>query len=240
MPLTDEQGVVGVAQVFGAEAGAFAPAAVGSLQSVCRAAALALENARLYDRAGALFALANTLSTTLDLQAVGDFIAQQIALAMGAKGCTVRGLDRGTRRLELIGAYGLSKKYLLEKGPVLAGENIAEVLAGKPSTIRDVANDSRMQYPSAAIEEGIKSLATVPMVVKGVVTGIVRVYTDQIYDFASEDVAFLCAAAGVAGAAVENSRLYDGIRQDFEVLVDEIVYMRRAARAVGGSREAQK
>lgn len=239
VPLADGPGTVGVAQVYGSDAREFSNATVNMLVAQGRTGALALENARLYDRAGALFALANALSTTLELQAVGDSIAEQVARAMGAKGCTVRVLDRMTRRLDLIGSYGLSRKYLLDKGPVTAGAHLSEVLAGKPVAIRDVATDPRMQYPQAAIEEGIASMATVPMVVKGVVTGVLRVYTDQPYDFAAEDIAFLCAAAGVAGAAVENARLYDGIRQDFEVLVDEIVYMRRAARAVGGSKEAR-
>ena len=40
-------------------------------------------------------------------------------------------------------------------------------------------------------------------------------------------------AGGVAAAAVENARLYDGIGNDFDTLMDEIIFMRRAAQAVG-------
>lgn len=37
----------------------------------------------------------------------------------------------------------------------------------------------------------------------------------------------------MAAAAVENARLYDGIGNDFDTLMDEIIFMRRAAQAMG-------
>ncbi|MHB1007241.1 MAG: GAF domain-containing protein [Chloroflexota bacterium] len=201
-------------------------------------AALALENARMYDRAAALFSLAQTLSGTLQLGQVGNLISEAVAKAMGVKGATVRSLDRIARRLDVVGSYGLSAKYVWEKGPVIAEESIRDALDGKPTSIRDVTDDPRVQYPAAAVEEGIRSIVSVPMVVKGVVTGVLRIYSARPFEFTPDDAAFLAAAAEVAGAAVENARLYDGIRHDFDVLMDEIVFMRRAARAVGGSKEA--
>jgi GAF domain-containing protein len=200
--------------------------------------AVALENARLCDRAASLFELANTVSTTMELKAVGNVIAEQVAKAMAVKGSSIRTLDRKDRRLDLIGSYGLSRAYLTDKGPVIAGENLTDVLEGKPAIIRDVTTDRRTQYPEAATAEGIASMATVPMVVKGVITGVLRVYTEEPYDFDQEEVAFLTAAAGVAGAAVENARIYSGIQEDFDVLVNEIVFMRRAARAVSRGKDA--
>lgn len=238
VPLLLEGEPIAITQVLSTTPRQFTADDASKLMGEAAMAALALENARLYDRAGTLFALAKTLSSTLEMGQVGNLIAENVAKAMGAKGCTVRSLDRLAKRLDLVGAYGLSRKYLWEKGPVLAEESIAEALEGKPTAIRDVANDPRVQYPAAAVEEGISSIASIPMVVKGVVTGVLRVYTAQPFDFSPEDVAFLTAAAALAGAALENARLYDGIRHDFEVLMDEIVYMRRAARAVGGSKEA--
>ncbi len=238
LPLLVDGSPVGIMQLYAEAPRAFSNDAVPGLLRQAALAATAIENARLHDRAVVLFDLANTLSSTLDMAQVGNLIAATVARALGAKGCTVRSLDRMARRLDLVGAYGLSRKYLWDKGPVLASQSIADALEGRPTAIYDVAGDPRVQYPQAAVAEGISSIASIPMVVKGVVTGVLRVYTAQPHEFSPEEMAFLCAAAGVAGAALENARLYDGIRHDFEILMDEIVFMRRAARAVGGSKEA--
>lgn len=234
LPLNWRQRSLGVIQLFREGSEPFGDEEVSHLARYATAAAAALENARLYDRAQVLFSLAQTVSSTLDLQQVGDLIAEKVTKAMGAKGCTVRSLERLSSQLQLVGAYGLSHKYLFEKGPVLASASIRDALDGKPTAIFDVAHDERAQYPAAAIEEGIGSIASVPMVVKGVVTGVLRVYTSKPHEFQPDEMAFLCAAAGVAAAAVENARLYDGIRHDFDTLMDEIIFVRRAARAVGG------
>ncbi len=237
LPLQTGERPLAVLQILGEARPELSQQQAAALCDLAAMAALALENAQRYDQASALFELSKTLSTTLDMVQVGNLIAEHVAKAIGAKGCTVRSLDRIARRLDLVGAYGLSRKYLHDKGPVLAGQSIADALEGKPTAIFNVAEDPRVQYPQAAVEEGISSIASIPMVVKGVVTGVLRVYTAQPHEFSPEEMAFLCAAAGVAGAALENARLYDGIRHDFEILMDEIVFMRRAARAVGGSKE---
>ncbi|MCL4465018.1 MAG: GAF domain-containing protein [Chloroflexi bacterium] len=238
LPLSWQGHAVGVVQIFRRHSEGYSDEEVQQLLGQGQAVAVALENARLYDRAQVLFYLAQTVSSTLDMEHIGDLIAEKVSKAVGTKGCTVRSLDRLSNQLQLVGAYGLSHQYLFEKGPVIASTSIRDALDGKPTQIFDVANDERAQYPAAAILEGIGSIASIPMVVKGVVTGVLRVYTARPYEFSPDEMAFLCAAAGVAAAAVENARLYDGIRHDFDTLMDEIVFVRRASRSSGGSREA--
>ena len=238
LPLYVDGRPAGIMQLLDRPERKLTPAEQQTMRRQAASAALALDNARMYDRAAALFGLAQTLSGTLHVGQVGALISEAVAKAMGVKGATVRSLDRIARRLDVVGSYGLSAKYVWEKGPVLAEESIRDALDGKPTAIADVTTDPRVQYPEAAAEEGVRSIASVPMVVKGVVTGVLRIYSSKPYEFTPDDVAFLSAAAEVAGAAVENARLYDGIRHDFDVLMDEIVFMRRAARAAGGSKEA--
>jgi GAF domain-containing protein len=194
-------------------------------------AAAALEHARLSERDRVLFDVARAVSSTLELKEVAKVIAANAVKAMGAKGGSVRLIDKSRKRLELLAAHGLSRDYT-DKGYLDIERSIAEALEGKPVLVFDVINDSRVQYPDAALKEGICSILSVPMVIKGVTTGILRVYTALPYEFTADDIEFLSALASAGAAAIENARLYDGIRQDFEVLMDEIVYMRRAARSM--------
>lgn len=232
LPLGTQEGSQGVMQLFRAHPEQFSSEDAERLVKQASVAAIALRNARLYDRAQVLFYLTQTVSSTLDMGQIGNLIAEKVAKAIGAKGCTVRSLERLSGQLQLVGAYGLSHQYLFDKGPVIASASIHDALDGKPTAIHDVSRDERVQYPAAALQEGIAAIASIPMVVKGVVTGVLRVYVAKPHEFPPDEMAFLCAAGEVAAAAVENARLYDGIRSDFDTLMDEIIFMRRAAQAV--------
>lgn len=231
VPMTLRGTITGVLQVYGSEPGRFDDRDKQVLMAMGSVAAAAIESARLFERDRVLFEVARAVSSTLELREVAKLIAANTARAMGVKGCSVRLVDRNRRRLELLGSYGLSREYL-EKGSVDVEKSIAEALEGRPVVVFDASNDIRVQYPDAAREEGICSIASVPMVLKGVTTGVLRVYTAVPYEFTPDDIEFLSALASAGAAAIENARLYDGIKQDFEVLMDEIVYMRRAARGV--------
>lgn len=230
LPMLLRETVAGVLQVCAGEPREFDDRDISTLKAMASVAAAAIENARLSERDRVLFEVARAVSSTLELKQVARLIAANAAKAMGAKGCSVRIIDRNRLRLELLGAYGLSREYL-EKGSVDVERSIAEALGGKPVVVFDAASDSRVQYPDAARKEGICSIASIPMVLKGVTTGVLRVYTAVPYEFTADDIEFLSALASAGAAAIENARLYDGIRQDFEVLMDEIVYMRRSARS---------
>jgi len=75
--------------------------------------------------------------------------------ALKVKGCTLFLFSAKSAELKLAGSYGLSDEYL-DKGPISALHSIASSLEeGKPVAIFDVADDPRIQYPHAALKEGI-------------------------------------------------------------------------------------
>lgn len=237
LPMIIDGSTIGVIQLLTEHRREFPSAEVSRLLAEANLSAVALENARLYDRGQALLEIARTVSSTLEMRQVGDLIAKTVATVMNAKGCTARSLNRVTRQLELVGGYGLSRNYLVEKGPVLADASIRDALEGKVTIIDHVESDPRMQYPEAALREGIRSLVCVPMIVKGVVTGELRVHYAVPYQVTQDDLAFLTVAAEIAGAALENARIYDGIRHDYDALVDEIAYKHIADRATSSDKE---
>ncbi len=137
--------------------------------------------------------------------------------ALDVKGCSVFLINRQSDELEIAGSYGLSKEYL-NKGPISALQSIAASLKEGPVAIYDVADDPRIQYPSAAIKEGIASILSVPINVHGRVIGALRVYTAEPWEFTLEDVNFVQAVAQITGMAIDLCRLNKGYKSAIEVL----------------------
>jgi len=226
VPIINKGKVEGLLRVFHTKPRQFTDQDIALLQAMAAMAASALEHARVSQRCRTLFEVARTVSSTLSAPNAANLIAEHVAKALHIKGCSIRYLDRQRRTLALSGAYGLSAQYLA-KGPIDADRSMAEAMAGHPVVVRDATTDPRVQYPDAAREEGVASMASIPMVLKGVVTGVLRVYTSAPYEFSAEDLDFLSALASISAAAIENAQLYDGIKSDFEALMDELVFMRR-------------
>jgi len=221
--------VTGVLRIYAAEPHEFTDEDVSFFSTLASMGAAAIENARMYQRTRTLFEVARLVSSTLNLPNAANLIAEHVTKALHVKGCSKRYLDRQRRTLGLSGAYGLSTQYLT-KGPIDADRSVSEALQGRPVIIYDATTDPRMQYPQAAQEEGVASMASVPMMLKGVITGALRVYTATPYEFTDEEINFLSALASISAAALENAQIYDGIKGDFEALMDELVFMRRQNR----------
>ncbi|MBE3558686.1 MAG: GAF domain-containing protein [Ktedonobacteraceae bacterium] len=165
----------------------------------------------------ALYQAALTISSSLELDQVLQSVVKSITEAMQVKACTLRLWHKETGRMEISAVYGLSAGYLA-KGPVdIAHSPIdSETLRGTPVYIADARSDPRFQYQQAAREEGIVSVLCVPLEVHGSAIGVIRVYTDSPTIFGEDDVQFLSVLASLAGLAIENARLYEGVRSSYD------------------------
>jgi GAF domain-containing protein len=84
--------------------------------------------------------------------------------------------------------------------------------------IYDVTDDPRIQYSEAAKKEGIASILSVPIFVRGNVIGAMRVYTSKHWEFSLEDVNFVQALAQIAGILIDMCRLYQGQKEYIDIL----------------------
>lgn len=141
-----------------------------------------------------------------------------ITHALNVKGCTLFLFSPMSEELKLAGSYGLSQEYL-DKGPINSMRSIASSLRdGKPVAVYDVADDPRIQYPEAAVKEGISSMLSVPMVIGNRTIGCMRVYTSEPWEFTLEDLNFVQAVALIVGMALEMCRVTQGYRDSVEIL----------------------
>jgi len=162
------------------------------------------------------------IHSTLDIRQVLQMLATKVSQVMNLKGCAIRLLDPTKRTLELVAAHGLSEKYI-SKGAVAADRSIAEAMEGKTVSIYNATKDPRAQYKKEAEEEGIYSIVSVPFSIKGRIIGVLRFYTSQPRNFSQEEIGFFEALAEMGALAIENARMYEQLRKDYENLMSDIL-----------------
>ncbi|MHC1711216.1 MAG: GAF domain-containing protein [Solidesulfovibrio sp.] len=166
-----------------------------------------------------LYEVAKCINSSLEPAIVLTSIVEQVAKALGAKACSIRLLDRQGLTLLASPSYGLSKGYL-RKGPVEVAKSKLdqEVLAGGTVQIKDARSDPRFQYPDAAKEEGIISVMALPLTVEGRSIGVLRLYCDNVREFDQSEMDFVSAIANLSAIAIENARLHQALKTDYELL----------------------
>lgn len=165
--------------------------------------------------------IVKAVHSSLDVQTVLQATVDRVTEVMGLKGCAIRLLHPKMRTLELSASCGLSDKYI-KKGSVAADKSIAEAMKGKTVIISDVRTDPRAQYPQEAAAEGIASMVSIPLSVKGSVIGVMRLYTNEPRDFDKAELNFAEALAEIGAIAIENARLYESMKKDYQSVMEDI------------------
>lgn len=160
-----------------------------------------------------LHRLTRTIASTLEMENTLETVVKEIAKAMLVKACCLFWLNTVTRELELLASYGLSQVYL-SKGFLSMDESIPQVFTGEAVFIADTQTDPRIQYPQAAVNEGILSMLSVPISVKEKVRGALRLYSSNSTPFSAEEIEFAKILAEIGGIGIINAKLYQERNSD--------------------------
>lgn len=130
------------------------------------------------------------------------------ARLMGSKICSMMILDEKSGELVIKATQSLSEHYRT-KLPIKVGESVSgrAVLYKKPITVLDVTRESDYKYPEIARAEGLKSLISVPMMIKNQVIGVLNCYTAEEHQFTEEETQILAGVANQAALAIQNTNL---------------------------------
>ena len=165
--------------------------------------------------------VSKAVNSSLNLSEVLKLITENTVAALNVKACTLFLLDKDRKILEARASHGLSESYL-KKGPVEADKSISGSLKGKTVLIYNVTNDPRAQYPKEAEKEGIASILSIPMTVKGSIIGVLRIYTSEPRKFSYDEVEFIYGVADMGGIAIDNARMYHHLKSDHERLIQDV------------------
>jgi len=164
--------------------------------------------------------VAKVINASLDPSKVLEEIVHAVAKAMKVKACALRVLGARRTRLRLGACWGLSQGYL-RKGPVVVSESGIDqkALKGEAVYLKDAQTDPNFQYGDRAKAEGIRSVLAVPLKVGKQSIGVLRVYSATTRQFKDEELKFLEAVANLSAIALENARLHQALKKDYDLLV---------------------
>ena len=142
------------------------------------------------------------------IEEILNLITGLTADMMNSKICSIMLLDDTGMELEIKATQALSQEYR-SKPNLKVGQSISglAVKEKRPITVLDVTKESLYMYPDIARREGVKSLLSVPMMLKDRVIGVVNSYTSKEHTFTDEEIKLLQIVAHQAAIAIENTKL---------------------------------
>ena len=221
VPLIARGYVLGVLGVYTKELHPFDAEEIEFLTTVASQAAIALENAQLYQEterrrreAEELARIARSLTETLDLKAVGDRVVTSVLELTKAKGATLRLLqpDKSLKRLSAVGeVYARTLGGEVMPGGVgLAGRALAE---GKTIWSADTLNDPRVAFDAAmrnyVAGTGHGSMIAVPLRVREKLIGTLTLVDRTGRSYSNRELEFMQTLADQVALALQNARLYE-------------------------------
>lgn len=178
----------------------------------------------------AITRISELITSNMYFEDVLKLIVTITAQVMQSNICSLMLLDEEKKVLEVKATQSISEAYN-SKPPLRLGEGIAGrvALEGKPIIVKDVKKDPRYVNKDIAVKEGLSSLISLPLQVKGKIVGVLNLYTSTPRDFSEEEVRVLTAIANQAAVVVENYRLL----VESELIREELEKRKKIERAKG-------
>ncbi len=214
-PIFIKENVVGVINVQHRKSHQYPARLVKLLTLIGRHIGRAVELARVYEesiRRGrtieTLSAVASTLVQDRYPEEIMQLITKMTAQMMGSNICSIMILDEKKKELKIVAAQSLIPGYFTRPTLKIQGSLTGQVIASKkPLIIKDVRKEPSYQLRDLAVQQGLVSLLSVPMIFKNKVLGVMNSYTSRETWFSDEQIAFLQSVANQCAAALENTRL---------------------------------
>lgn len=160
------------------------------------------------DKIETLYQVSEAIVSNRYIEEILQLIVTMTAEMMNSKICSIMLLDEKKSELEIKATQSLSEEYRskpnLKVGQSISGLAVEEK---RPITVLDVAKESLYMYPEIAKRESLKSMLSVPMMIKNQVIGVINSYTSKPHQFTDEEVKILQAVANQAAVAIENTKL---------------------------------
>jgi len=224
LPLMAKGRLVGN-MVVGTEREEITESELDSLKALAAQAAIAIENARLFEevrqRVAELEALRRSslqLTSSLDLPAVLDSIAESALSLVGATDCHIYLYDEESETFTFGTAlWEDGRRESAVKAPRRHGLTATVAREGRIMVINDAAHHPLYTTPEAQ-EWGLQAIAGFPLKRAGRVLGVFTIAFLEPHTFGEEELRVLGLLADQAAIAIENARLYEKIERSLEQL----------------------
>ena len=218
LPLKTKDAVIGVLAVASDQLNDFDQIDVAVLQSLAHQAALAIDNARLFEaeqrraeQFRVISEVGRRITSILDVNELLRQLTHLIRKAFHYHGVGI-GLIEGDNLVFQVGAGSFWDDPHFRTLELKVGrEGITGWVAhsGEALVVPDVSQESRYYHPALPAARKTRSELAVPMWTKGSVIGVLDVESDRLNAFDANDLTILQSLANQAAIAIDNARLFD-------------------------------
>ena len=122
--------------------------------------------------------------------------------------CTVRLLDESRGELVLRATQAPAKAYQ-RKRAIKLGESIAgrAIDENKPQIVRDVQDSVDYIGHDLAVEQGLRSMICIPLMLQDRPVGVLSCYTSELHEFGPDEIKALETLAKQAAFSIEHAKL---------------------------------
>jgi len=160
------------------------------------------------NRLGALSEVSKTISQSPYLEEILQLLVNLTAQQFNYKVCTVRLLDESRGELVLRATQAPAKAYhrkrAIKLGESIAGKAMAE---NHPVIVRDVQTEDDYIGHDLAVEQGLRSMICVPLMIQDKPVGVLSCYTTEVRDFLPDEQKALETLAKQAAFSIEHAKL---------------------------------
>ena len=174
--------------------------------------------------------ISRAITSDLYLEDILKLIVTLTANVIKAKVCNVWLIDEKKQEFNIMATQSMHQEYL-NKRTIKLNEGIVGLVARekKPKLIFDVLKEEQYIEKKLARREGLVSMASIPMMVKDKVIGVLNVYTNKPYEFTKADISLLSTIANQAAVAIEKTELI--VRT--KIIQEELDTRKKTERAKG-------
>lgn len=220
VPLTLHGSAIGVLHVYTAEPHNFSTNEQAFIAGIASLGAQAIRRTHCFE---AFHRISHHINSSLEIKQVLESLLIESVKELNVRAGSIRLLGPKKQKLHLATSCGLSRDYL-EKGEIeLARSPIDQKVLKEagPAAITDIAKETGFQYTKEAEREGIRSVLVIPLRLRDLNLGVMRLYSGQVRQFAPEEISLADAIADLGAVAIENARLHKILKDRLEALKED-------------------
>ncbi len=152
--------------------------------------------------------VSQAITSNMYLEELLHLFVTMTAQTMNYKICTVALVDNEKQELVVKATQAENKDYA-KKPNLKVGESVSgtAVREKRTVTVYDLQQTADYRFPDIAVKAGVRSIASVPLMVKGEAIGVINCYTEKPHHFSREELVILQALATQAALAIEHAKL---------------------------------
>ncbi len=237
LPLISRGVTIGALDVQSVEPNAFAAEDIEALQIMADQITTALETARLFEETqrrlheqAMLYRIGTRISSTLSLEQTTHILVSETAEMLHIGRCALTLLEAGDT-LYTISDYArkgsIFKVDAGQRAPAADFVNLTKVIATKQELIiyADDPEAAGREFDYLTRHHGTV-MAFVPILLRDEVIGLLEIYDDRPgHRIGNDDISLLDSVALLAANAIENSRLFEAVRESqtfMKTIIDQL------------------